>query len=436
MANLCPAGVMQQNEISDNAKNSATSFNVFSLAILIVLIDVPIIQRTFGGPLIILPFVALYFISCFTPKIRIQSDDKMFILCFFIYYAFVFGYKITGISSASPGHDIHSILYFTLFFAIKTVLRMSKQQKNFLLSVILFSMTYTIITNIILYNRLGSYRYFLLHHVAYGKELGNLATTQFSTGIVFLSGITFICFLKDRVRYRKILWLVVFAVCMYNNIEIAQRASNIIITVGMLLFIFVFNKKKKLYTDLFLIGLFVLFALFIEFHETILEIIAEITNSKRLSIRLANLSDLMTARELESAEGSLGARFSLVGTSISTWLGSLRAFFFGAGDHIDNNLTIGNHSQAFDVLAQYGIICGICFYYLIYKTLSSLMKKMSIVPKTNLYKQTVVLLIAFVIRGVIGAVVFEQIAISLFIFMPIVYSIISEGDQAYDSINL
>lgn len=408
-------------------QNNITWFSTCALALLVLLINVPFIQRLLGGSLIIFPVIAIYALSCYKNRFVLAKHSISLLLCCGIYYLFVIIYKITGISSATFGHDIHTILYFVLFASVHTILNMDLKKRKFLLNVAIITMLITVFSNFIQFNKIGSSSYFLLHHIETDSALGNLATTQFSTGLVLLTGFLYIMFHTDSNKRRRMLWIILILICILFNILIAQRAINIILTAGMLVFLYIFKGKNKMSINILLIVSFILFVIIMQNITAVLSFFGNLLGSSRIAHRLNSLSTFLLTREAQEAGGSMSERFMFYNTSISTWLSSLRSFFFGVGDHIADNTIIGNHSQIFDVLAQYGIICALCFYYSVYKTLALLIEKLSIKKGTKIYRQTLVIFAVFLVRGFLGFVVYEQIAVSMFIFFPTMISLMNEG---------
>ncbi len=68
-------------------------------------------------------------------------------------------------------------------------------------------------------------------------------------------------------------------------------------------------------------------------------------------------------------------------------------------------------------------------YYIIYKTTNRLLNSLPVKKRTPVYRQILVILWIFIARGVIGGILYESIAVRLFVFLPTVFALVFEEDE-------
>jgi hypothetical protein len=412
----------------EQESNHVTWFAVLSLSLLIIVEEIPFFHRIVGGYAIVIPFLLLFLFSIVKKRFILNRKDTVFLVCGLGYFAISFIYKFSGISSTGYGHDIHTVLYFCFFLALNTVFGMYRNQKLFILWTVVLSSIVVIVQNIIEYRRLGNY-YFLIFRNESLLTNSNVIPTQYSAAIMLMSGVLLICILHDKSTTRKTVFFFLFVILNAFNLLVMQRTITLIFSILMYVFIFFFNTKRKAYLSLLLLIGSVVLIIVISNYKFVLSFVGNLIGSEQISERLNQIIRFFDSGDIMDAGGSLTARYRLYLTSLQTWVRSPQSFFFGVGDHISNNAIIGNHSQFFDVLGQYGIIGGIFLYYSVYRTLKDLLIRLSLVPKSPLFYQTLVIFFIFIGRGFVGYVVFEYVAVRLFVFMPILYSLFLEENK-------
>lgn len=121
----------------------------------------------------------------------------------------------------------------------------------------------------------------------------------------------------------------------------------------------------------FVIGLLVAVLLFGVFFQQIFDFLLGVfEDNLRMANRIEDLNEVMQGTDINDMDdGSLGARYLLWMTSISTFLSSVPNFLIGIGDDVHEgdilslvNYGVGCHSEFFDVAARYGIV-GVLFFY-------------------------------------------------------------------------
>lgn len=423
------------NEIK-NCRKEVSWSSTICLSILIILTEIPAINRYMGGYFVYIPVIILLFLSLMSRTIAIDKNNALFFIVVLTYCFIAFFYKLVGVSSAHFGHDIHFVLYYTYFLAIDTVINMDNKKRNFILFILFISLIYTIVSNIVMLYDLGSTQYFRLHHIEEDINLKNLASTQFSSGVVLICGILEICVLSDKIKKRRVIWFVLLMICLTFNIFIAQRTINIILTICMTLLILINNNPNTLRTKVTIVIIATIITMILLNIDYINGFISRIDKLGRVSERVNQIIVYLSKGDIQDAGGSLEARYNLFMRSIKTWLFSWSSFIFGVGDHINDNSIIGNHSQFIDVFAQYGLVGGMMLIYTTLKSVSILIGKLGVYINQQIRQQIIIVFAMFLIRGLIGYVLYEQIAVSLFVLLPAILLQINEGGFKDDSIYL
>ena len=412
-----------------NVQMYVSWFTVFALSLLIVVQEIPFFHRIAGGYAVFVPFMVLFVFSLLRRRISINRTDVLFYVCLIGYYVIAFLYKFIGISSTGIGHDIHSVAYFVFFFSIYSVVNMDRKQKQFLLWTVLIAMFIVIVLNIYEYRRLGAY-YFAIFRNNDDLENSHVIPTQYSAALMLMSGMLFICMLHDKSTNRRIGWTILFIICNVFNLLVMQRAITLILSVAMYALIILFNTRHKAYVSFLTVFVTVFLIIAISNYEVVLSYVAQLFRSDRIAEKMNQIVRFFNSGDIQDAGGSLTARYNLYLRSILTWLKSVRSFFFGAGDHISTNSIIGNHSQFFDVLGQYGIVGGVFLYCAVYRTLKELMRQLPIPLKSPIYYQSAVICLIFVVRGFLGDILMEYVAVRMFIIFPIFLSLIEPKQKA------
>ena len=399
---------------------------IIVLSIVIIMQEIPYIPKALGGNPTQVPFMLLFVALVYLREITIYRRNFLFFICTVMYLAVAFGYKLAGISSAGIGNYVNPIAYFFFFIAMKSVFpRMNMQQKKFIFGLVITTMLFTMVSNWIMYMRYGFYYFSRLTQI--DNIVTNAVSTQYTSAIMLMSGISLICFL--HAKENRILWLIWILILNLFNILVTQRMIALILSIAMYPLIIIFNRKLKAQTVILMILLAVLLIVALENYSAVISFVSRYISSERFRLRLNQISRVLNARDIEQGVGSLSARYNLILTSLRTWLRSPRSFLLGVGDHRSTYSIIGNHSQFFDVLGQYGIIVALMLYYSVYKTMKEIFNVISLKKGTPLYRQVLVICWIFVIRGIIGFVLFGTIAIQMFIILPIAISFINEKEE-------
>lgn len=403
-------------------------FSVIALSLLIILQEIPYFQRQAGGYGLFVPFVVLLGVAAAPKGVYLKRNSVLFLLSTLFYFGIAFVYKLAGISSAGFGHDIHTVLFYIFFLSAFMVVDMNRKQQKFVLWILSLSMFVTIITNIADYRRLGNH-YFDVFRFETLLNGTNIIPTQYSGALMLMGGILLIAILHDSDLLRKSIWIVLFVISNLFNLLVMQRTITLIFSIAMYALIILFNARQRAFVSLLtLVGAAGLIAVILNY-ETVLTYVGQLFGDSRISTKLNQIVRFLNSGDIQEAGGSLTARYNLYFTSISTWLGSMRSFLFGVGDHIASNTKIGNHSQFFDVLGQYGIVGALPLYYSVYRALKALMAILPVPRKSPVFYQCLMVCVIFVVRGFFGNVLFEYIAVRLFIFFPVVISMISEKES-------
>lgn len=406
-----------------NRSSSIGWIPILLLSILIILNEVPILPRSMFGNGSFVPFAVLFLFFSLSSKIVIPKKKILFAITFVALVIVEFSYKAFGISTSGFGIYVNNFSHYFFFFAMLLIVeRINGKQQMFLIAVIIVSVLFSVIQNTLLYERIGFN--FFMRQALDESVLSNATSTQFSVAAMMMAGTSLIAFLN--LNKHRILWMLLFLILTYFNIFIAQRAINLILTVVLYTLIIIVNNKRKAYMNILLSAGAIMIILMIMNYGVVIEFISNLLNSERLSQKLYQIKRALDAGDILQGTGSLTARYMLYLTSVRTWLSSFSSFLFGIGEHFESNLRIGNHSQFIDTLGEYGIVGAALLFYTVFQTLKILIEKLPINKGTSIYRQVISLCAIFLIRGVLGVVLYGAIAIQLFIFLPLVVLKIKE----------
>lgn len=403
---------------------------VYMLSLLIVIQEIPYIQRRFSMGIFI-PLIALLALVTYDGKIAIKKKNLGFASCAILYFLIAIAYKLLGISSAGFGNDMHTLLYFAFFLTINSVLNMDRRQMKFTLCVVILVMLVQMLSNTLDLQRYGN-AYFQVFSDSENMGKSNVSSTVYTCAIMLMAGILLLAIMNDKSRKRRRVWIVLFVICNLFNLMVMQRTIILILSVIMYALLIIFNSKNSFITNMLIVIAAVLGILTVRNFDIVLSYIGNLINSERITTRLNQIIWAMDQGDIFSST----QRFVLIGNSINTWKSSIRILLIGTGDHIASNNIIGNHSQLIDTLAQYGVVGALLFYYSIYSSLSLLIQKLPIKRGTNIYRQVIVICIVFVVRGFIGRILHSQTAVRLFVVLPIIATLLCEGDRNNDCVNV
>ena len=250
--------------------------------------------------------------------------------------------------------------------------------------------------------------------------------TIHGTMIMFFSGICLLWFLNDKNLFNRALALVGVALSFFVGIYIMQRGITLVLSTLMYGGILVLNSKrsKKIYFITGLLFTVCAFLYFSDMYVALLDYIADIVPSERLSKRVLQIKYfLLYDAESQEAHGFSG-RLPLMLKSINTWTSSVFSFLFGVGDHRDNYFLIGNHSDVLDSLARFGIIGAGLLWGIVYQQYRFFINKNVKATNYTCFIQATVIFLVFILRGVVGSVISFKVAIQVCIFLPLVLNLL------------
>ncbi len=333
-------------------------------------------------------------------------------------------YKALGLSTSTITTHITTIRFFLPYICIIPVYRrLSKKQIVFLLSVALLTMAVTMIWNVYLKSVWG-YRYSTSLSTSSGVR--GVINTQYTSAILFLSGVLLCAFLHARPGIRKFAYLVGVVFCIYFNLAITQRAIILFLSVFMVVLLLLYNREKQ--TAPWVIGSAIVIlatVLVIFYYEAVLTWLADRIGSYRLQKRINSVIRLFQTGSLgEAGGGSLSTRLQLTGKSLKTFFSSLYNFVIGTGHITDNNNLIGNHSQLVDEFARFGVVGGTLSLTLILSMLRDMRTMSGVLSKSTLRHQIVVISITCFMRMCLGTLFSGSIGTVLFIIAPLIFQMI------------
>ena len=416
-------------------RTDASWMEVGLLALIVLMHEIPIIPKILGGNPTVIPFMFLFImIGLFKRPVVLKSNIFSFLIAYIIFAAFQVLYKITGVSTTGIGMYVNMVAFFFFFLVLFPLMeRTDMKQKVFLFGVTLFAILFTILENTIMYIRYG-----FVYFTAIAEKdasLSNATNTAYSTAIVIFCGWVLIAILHDRVR--RNLWILLFCVLNAFNLFIAQRAITLLLSVLMYVLIIVFSSKQTVWVFVLMIaGAFAVLLLYLN-SSAVLTFARAHIGSERIAYKLLQIQKALEAGDIARGGGSLSARYKLYMLSLRTWLSSPKTFLVGIGEHWDSNKQIGNHSQFLDVLAQYGLVGAVFFYFCVYKSMAVLFSYYLPYKKEPLFKQMLIVCCVCMIRGAIGHIMYGTVGIQFFVVFPIIMSMISERELIHNgSINL
>lgn len=413
-------------------QDSISSVSIGVLSLLIVILNTPILSRNL--PNIALIGLMILFILLNIKKFLTLKKGVLKILgLVLVYLIYIAVYKACGISSADFYYFFNEVQFLFMVVTMTIITgRLSSAQAKFIVSLVLATTLFNMASNYLLYLRYGN-GYLLLYQTQ--KYSFNVYSTQNTTAIMFFVAIMFTYYLHAKTSKKKTMSIVIAIIGFIFSCVVTQRMTAILLCIIMVILIRNFNVQrnaKQMISSLLLILLLVLFYFY---YKPILNFLADFASSDRIRRRINQIINLLDTQDFNESGGSLGARYSLLSTSFSTWRSSIKSILWGVGDHRSTNTIIGNHGQLVDILARYGIICwGVTITFL-FRAFSH-MKSSLIALNHQIIKQVNVICLIFLIRGVMGTIFEASIGIQIFIFMPAMLQLINEEEEYHDSINL
>ena len=401
-----------------------SSIPVLILAVLIFISEVPIISRNVSN-LVFYGLVGLLILFSLNPLLNMSRSKKYALLVVLAYFALLFIYLVLHISSAALSYYSTTVRFFVFMLAMLMLLdHLSDRQKVFLLIVVFLTVGYTLVDNVRLFLRYGAVQYVSLFQRE--RFTSNSINTQFTTALMLFSGVLLSCYLNITHKLLKFGSFMLFLFFTAFNVIIAQRVTNVALSVLMISLLLLFNSKRS--GGRVVLLLFVIAVLFFAMMniDAVLNYLEQITSSVRIAKRINQIRVYLQSGELSEAGGSLNTRYNLIMQSLKTWSSSFENVVFGVGDHRLNNNLIGNHSHFIDELARYGLVGMIVIIPMMISVIRQVKETAGITHSVRLKRHLSVILSVFIVRGFLGGIFEATIGIQLFIVIPIVFSLMDQ----------
>lgn len=326
-------------------------------------------------------------------------------------------YWWTGYSDASSGNYFYQI---TFFVSIAGAIYCFQKMPRWLILVIYFAilamMSIHLIRDIFIGNIYQGYSM---------EELSDFGSsvilTSFSTTTMFVLCICLLVFLN--VNHMVIRWihLVVIALAFYYIVFCGQRGSVVVL---MMISVFLllyekFNKSNLKSKRIIIIALVV--AILMIFSDNVIDFLISISPNDRLTDRFIDMKGTL---QQGASDDSFSGRLSLEIISIRSWLRDIVSFFFGIGDHRNEDFSgiqgfimsgIGGHSELIDSLARYGIIG---FSLLAYLYVNICKYILSLFQDEKEKNQVRAIVFVSILTSLTKTVFYPEIGICLFLLLP------------------
>lgn len=394
------------------------------LALLIVISETPILSRNIPNA-IFYGMVLVFFALTFNIYHNLGSEEKLLLYLTGLYLVLLTVYKAAGLSDAALSYYSTTVKFYFFLVAMLGISEyLSDEQKKFLLAVIVLTVLLVLFDNIRLYMQYGPARYVSL----FQKErfATNSVNTAFVASLVFFSGALFSCFLYLKNRTLRLVSLGISGFCLLFIAVIAQRASILALALVMFPLLIMYNtKSNRGRIVLWVLGILLLFVVIIDYRQ-VLDTIDQMVGSRRMSLRIAQIRNLLSSGNISEAGGSLTARYRLIHRSVSTFFSSPLTFLVGAGDHRADYSVIGNHSYFFDELARYGTAGAFIWIPMMIMYLKQMVKRAEVNDNYKLKALLFVLIFILVARSFIGGLLDATMAIQVFVFIPLLFSLLQK----------
>ena len=319
----------------------------------------------------------IFFLFSFADYSKLHSKVAKVAL---IFLTFALLYRIVGLSSASWGNYANKILafysvwisfYSCQFLGSKKIQIIGKYFSILMIASCVYSIWFHIQNpdfNVVYYNQYSDY--------AANYSFVNIGGTEYTYCIAFLSLILFAKVLNHKhFDFYTAFWiLTLFFTLVYGD------STTIIITTIVTMLIMYNGRhvkiKSKTHSRSFSLAVYALslLLLFFIFKNPIIDFVGEFV-SERVSVRLQTLTNLSTGN-LNSDDQDILARIPMLLLDLRTWLSTPIDFVIGHGYHrydVDNDVMlatllngVGDHSDLFDWVAEYGLV-GLTIICLLYK---------------------------------------------------------------------
>lgn len=400
-----------------------SNLSVFLLALIILIIEEPLISRIAGGA-VILGLMALFVLLNLKRYISHGIVKQLSFIGVSLYIIYIMFYEILGLSNCDYIYYYYTISFMFFAFAVTPLLReLNEHQQCFLIATVIISLFIAMVSNMRLSTQYGS-AYIRLADI---NTRTNAISTQYVSALILFCGIIFtmIHFSKKM----KIVNTALFVFAVFFIITVGQRATAIILLFVMLMMQFTFGESRTIRQyAIYLISIVVVVAVCTNY-EQILRWVAEVLNNDRITQRINQLLYALKVREIEGSGGSLEVRFNLMMNSLNTFTSSVFNFFFGIGENRDTNELIGHHSEWLDHLAKYGTLGTVLLIATLKRCLKETYRVIGLKKRNPLKIQFIIIVFIFVIRGLIGSVLYPYFGIQLFVFMPIIFIRMEEKNE-------
>lgn len=257
-------------------------------------------------------------------------------------------------------------------------------------------------------------------------EASTVASAWYSSLYMLLSGLSLIVILNVKKMIPRIIAIMVLLASIYLNFFILQRGTTVIITIVeiSLIFVFLIKRRSMIIILSIIIVVVAIIALSIDNMINILDWLAEVSPSERLSKRFDEMSIVLTYENMDAGGGSFSARNDLMGVSWNSFTSSFSNFLFGIGEHTGSDILIGHHSFFIDTLARYGIVGGVIvttYFVKQYKIFMSVLDKNT---EWALYMQCAIVFLIYVFRNFYGQLAYSLTNLVMLVFFPLTFQII------------
>lgn len=402
------------------------SFGPIQLILLFVaLCSIDLIQ-TFHSEIICCSAAILFPIFYLQEFDKLTGRHRIFSLVLFCYIGIILLYKLMGVSSSSFSQLSNIIIWGLVSIAGIYYIDFHKKNEphNYTPFYLLFFLTLIRILFLCIQSMVVSRSMW--------AELNN---APYGSMIMFFSGICLVWFLNDNKISHRVLSIFGFALSVYANLVVLQRAINTVLSVVMVVFIVLFNSKRKKVTR-FIVVFFLGIVLYLYFTDGFLNIVDHIIDflsdrSDRLYRRFLEIRLFLVYGDLDGAGGFSG-RSGLLQNSMDSWLSSFSSFLVGIGDHRSSCVLVGNHCEMIDVFARYGLIGGVMlFSYFVCQVnfISEYLSRQNSILSAKIKSQSLVIIGILIVRNFFGDTFYPNIAIQIMFLLPLVADVCLKQKQ-------
>jgi len=414
----------------------SVAFNVLIIAMLAVVFDIMILPDILPNsvPILLLLIwcISAYFIEG-KRIITITRSESVWWIVILLWETIL---ELLGFSNIGINNILFRIPVYCLPFIMSFVIRYYYYRERVLLFVVLFLV---VLLNIVKNDIIGYYNPWMYESLNRSDGFGAGSTTFTAVSLFFLP-VCFLLLIYKTSKYIKLASLFSIGAAAYYFFVLNSRGTAfflfLIILVG---FLFSpkrsFNNMSPLYIFLTVLSLILFFYLLFNPFVNALRVV--FVGNERLLDKLNNITDFSQTQNMQDT-GSLGVRIQLSLISLHTWVGGIPNFFFGIGEHAVYNISmqgltnagVGQHSQLFDHLAQYGLLGGLILYKAVKNTLSFVLRR---THSTKMYNRTFVVLLVFILYSFLNNSLIGNILFVVFLVFPLVVDIIeNKEDMSYE----